>query len=81
MRLNGKPIDPKADYRIAIGSFLVTGGDNFTVFKEGRDKTDLGVDLDATAAYLATNPKAPTLGRMKNLNPPPPTQPPATSGE
>ena len=81
MRLNGKPIDPKADYRIAIGSFLVTGGDNFTVFKEGRDKTDLGIDLDATAAYLATNPKAPTLGRMKNLNPPPPAQTPATSGE
>ena len=35
--------------------------------------TDLGVDVDATEAYLKTNPKAPTLGRMKNL--PPATQP------
>jgi len=28
-------------------------------------------------AYLATNPKAPTLGRMKNLAPPPPQLAPA----
>ena len=75
MRLNGKSIDPAANYRIAIGSFLVTGGDGFTIFKQGRDVTDLGVDLDATEAYLRSNPKAPTLGRMKNLNPPPPTTP------
>ncbi|HXC75123.1 MAG TPA: bifunctional metallophosphatase/5'-nucleotidase [Sphingomicrobium sp.] len=75
MRLNGKPIDPAAKYRIAIGSFLATGGDNFTVFKQGADVTDLGVDLDATEAYLKTNPAAPKLGRIKNLNPAPP--PPA----
>ena len=75
MRLNGKRIDPSAKYRIAIGSFLQTGGDNFTVFKEGTDVTDLGIDLDATEAYLKTNPTAPKLGRIKNLNPPPP--PPA----
>jgi 5'-nucleotidase len=73
MRLNGKPIDPAARYRIAIGSFLATGGDNFTVFKQGADVTDLGVDLDATEAYLKTNPAAPKLGRIKNLNPAPPT--------
>jgi 5'-nucleotidase len=72
MRLNGKPIDPAARYRIAIGSFLATGGDNFTVFKQGTDVTDLGVDLDATEAYLKTNPAAPKLGRIKNLNPAPP---------
>jgi 5'-nucleotidase len=69
MRLNGKPIDPAARYRIAIGSFLSTGGDNFSVFKQGTDLTDLGVDLDATEAYLKTNPKAPRLGRIKNLVP------------
>jgi 5'-nucleotidase len=77
MRLNGKRVDPAAKYRIAIGSFLVTGGDNFTVFKDGENKVDLGVDVDATEAYLKTNPKAPTLGRMKNLAPPPPQPAPA----
>jgi len=72
MRLNGKRIDPAAKYRIAIGSFLQTGGDNFTIFKRGTDVVDLGVDVDATEAYLKTNPAAPKLGRMKNLAPPPP---------
>ena len=75
MRLNGKPIDPKASYRVATGSFLATGGDNFTMFKQGTNLVDLGVDLDATEAYLRTNPKTPKLGRIKNLAPPPPPSP------
>ena len=79
MRLDGKRIDPAAKYRIAIGSFLQTGGDNFTFFKQGTDVVDLGVDVDATEAYLKTNPTAPKLGRMKNLAPPPPT--PAPPGQ
>ncbi|MEA3081115.1 MAG: 5-nucleotidase, partial [Sphingomonadales bacterium] len=78
MRLNGKPIDPAASYRIAIGSFLSTGGDNFTVFKQASDVIDLGVDLDATEAFLKTNPAAPKLGRMKNLAPLPPPPAPVT---
>jgi 5'-nucleotidase len=72
MQLNGKPIDPAAKYRIAIGSFLVTGGDNFTVFTKGTDVTDLGIDLDATEAYLKGGAKVPALGRIKNLDPPSP---------
>jgi 5'-nucleotidase len=75
MRLNGKPIDPAARYRVAVGSFLATGGDNFSVFKQGADVTDVGIDLDATEAYLKTNPRVPRLGRIKNLAPPPPPPP------
>jgi len=75
MRLNGRRIDPAGKYRVAIGSFLATGGDNFTVFKQGTDVVDLGVDLDATEAYLKTNPKAPTLGRIRNLAATQPAQP------
>jgi 5'-nucleotidase len=71
VRLNGKPLDPAARYRVAVGSFLATGGDNFTVFKQGTDVTDLGVDLDATEAYLKAGAKVPALGRIKDLNPPP----------
>ena len=71
MRLNGKRIDPAARYRIATGSFLATGGDNFTVFKQGTDLRDLGIDIDATESYLKTSPKAPKPGRIKNLGPPP----------
>ncbi len=72
MRLDGKPIDPGARYRVATGSFLATGGDNFAVFKQGTDVEDISIDLDATESYLKTNPMAPGLGRIKNLNPPPP---------
>lgn len=69
MRLDGEPIDPKRDYRIAVGSFLATGGDGFTVLKQGRNVVDLGLDLDSTEAYLKTNPKVPELGRIKALSP------------
>ncbi|MFL5147467.1 MAG: bifunctional metallophosphatase/5'-nucleotidase [Microvirga sp.] len=75
MRLNGKRIDPAKHYRVATGSFLATGGDNFTVLKQAADVVDLGIDLDATEAYLRTSPTAPKLGRIRNLAPPPPPPP------
>jgi 5'-nucleotidase len=72
MRLGGQPINPARGYRVVVGSFLATGGDNFTVLKQGTDVTDTGLDLDSTEAWLKTNPQAPALGRIKNLGPPPP---------
>jgi len=35
--LNGEPIDPGRDYRVATIDYLVGGGDNMTAFKKGRD--------------------------------------------
>ena len=71
MTLDGKPIDPAKTYRVAINNFLSSGGDNFTTFTAGGDPVDGGLDLDATEAYLATNPAAPTLGRIIDLTPKP----------
>jgi len=51
--LDGKPIDPLADYRVTMNSFLAAGGDSFTVFKDGTDVVTGPVDLDAIEAYLA----------------------------
>ena len=51
--LDGKPIDPQADYRVTMNSFLAAGGDSFTVFKDGTDVVTGPVDLDAIEAYLA----------------------------
>ncbi len=68
MSLNGRPIDPNRNYRVATNSFLAAGGDNFTVFTEGTDRFDAGVDLDALEAYLKTNPPLPTGGRVKSLH-------------
>ena len=69
MTLNGKPVDPANTYRVAVNNFLASGGDNFTLLAGGRDPVDAGLDLDATEAYLATNPSVPTLGRITDLTP------------
>jgi 5'-nucleotidase len=71
MLLDGKPIDPARTYRVAINNFLASGGDNFTLLANGRDPVDAGLDLDATEAYLKTNPPVPTPGRIRNATPKP----------
>lgn len=69
MTLGGKPIDPRRTYRVTINNFLSSGGDNFPALFVGRDAVDGGLDLDATEAYLASNPTAPKGGRIKDLTP------------
>src|SRR3954447_4716485 len=43
---DGTPIDPAASYTVAANSFLATGGDGFTVFKDATNVTSLGTDID-----------------------------------
>ena len=49
------PLDPDRIYRIATNSFMVRGGDGYSVFAEkGRDITDEGISLDLVVSdYLA----------------------------
>ncbi|MBD5785241.1 ExeM/NucH family extracellular endonuclease [Cellulosimicrobium terreum] len=68
--INGEPVDPAGEYRVATFSFLVTGGDNFRVFTQGTDARDSGlVDRDAWIAYLTDNsaeaPIAPSFARSR----------------
>ena len=69
MTFDGKPIDPKVNYRVAVGSFLASGGDNFTVLQQGTNPVDVGLDLDATEAWLATSPPIPSGGRLRDVTP------------
>ena len=69
MALDGKPVDRARTYRVSVNNFLASGGDNFTMFAQGRDPVDGGLDLDATEAYLATNPPVPAPGRITDLTP------------
>lgn len=39
-------------YSLAANSFIATGGDGFTIFKEGQNVTTLGSDLDALETYV-----------------------------
>ena len=63
--VNGKPIDPKGEYRIGTFSFLTSGGDNFREFLEGTDARDSGlIDRDGWIDYLGKNqPLAPSFAR------------------
>ena len=71
LRLDGQPIRDDARYRVAMNSFLATGGDNFTVFREGTDASGGPQDLDAMEAYIAaTSPLAPPApDRIENRTP------------
>lgn len=63
IRLDGRPIDPAATYRVAISTFLSDGGDGFTVLKQGTDPVTGPLDLDALEAYVRAS-KAPLVAPM-----------------
>ena len=67
--VDGKPLDRARKYRVTVNNFLASGGDNFTVLARGTDPVDGGLDLDATEAYLKTNPPVPQPGRIVDLTP------------
>jgi 5'-nucleotidase len=71
LRLNGRPIRDDAAYRVTMNSFLATGGDNFTVFREGTDTMGGPQDLDALERYIAAaSPLAPPVpNRITNRTP------------
>ena len=73
LRLNGQPIRDDASYRVTMNSFLATGGDNFTLFREGTDARGGPQDLDAIEAYVAAaSPLAPPAAdRIENRTPRP----------
>nr|WP_257909259.1 5'-nucleotidase [Janibacter limosus] len=54
--VDGQPIDEAATYTLASGSFLIGGGDNFTVLQEGTNAKDTGlIDTDAFVSYFERN--------------------------
>ncbi|GAA1751958.1 5'-nucleotidase C-terminal domain-containing protein [Aeromicrobium alkaliterrae] len=62
--IDGEPVDLAASYKVAVPSFLASGGDNFRAFTEGT-AVDTGlVDYEAWIEYLRENsPVAPDFGR------------------
>ena len=55
IRLGATPIGAATSYRVAMNSFLATGGDGFTVFNEGTDQLGGEIDLDALVNYFMDN--------------------------
>lgn len=55
--IDGVAVDPAAEYRVGSFSFLLGGGDGFSVFQEGANTLDSGlVDRDGWISYLRANP-------------------------
>lgn len=54
--LNGKPIDPAADYRVTVSTFLASGGDGFSGFLKQRNPVNGAIDLDALEAWIKAVP-------------------------
>jgi 5'-nucleotidase len=52
IRIDGKPWQSDASYRVTVNSYLAAGGDRFRVFLEGRALAGGPLDVDALAAYL-----------------------------
>ncbi len=70
MALNGVPIDPALRYRITVNNFLSTGGDGFTVLRDGTALQTGVYDSDALLTYFRDNsPLSPTAAdRIFRLN-------------
>lgn len=74
MRLNGAPIEDDRVYRVSVSNFLATGGDNFTVFREGTDLPGRSIeDIDAFEALFRGDGVVPVpeANRFKRLDAPP----------
>jgi 5'-nucleotidase len=73
LTVNGAPVRDDAVYRVASNNFLGGGGDNFTVFREGKDAAGGASDVDALEAYIAAagTLAVPALGRVENRTPKP----------
>lgn len=58
--LNGNVINPAANYRVTVNSFLADGGDSFPILTQGTDRLGGEVDTDAFEKYFVANsPVAP----------------------
>jgi 5'-nucleotidase len=64
--LDGVPIDPAADYRVSVNSFMASGGDGFSALKAGRDVVVGPLDLDAIEALFRSQEVVtlPATGRV-----------------
>ncbi|MDY0746850.1 bifunctional metallophosphatase/5'-nucleotidase [Paucibacter sp. R3-3] len=58
VKIDGQPLDDARNYRVVANGFMADGGEGLTVMRQGRDRTVLGVDLDAMLEYLAAHPEA-----------------------
>ena len=68
MRLNGQPVQPDANVRVTVNSFLAEGGDGFALLRDAPERIGGGQDIDALLAYLQAGTRSPvTQPRITRL--------------
>jgi 5'-nucleotidase len=55
--IGNRPLDPKAMYTVSMADFLAGGGDGYTTFTEGTNRTSGPPDVDALVAYMESLPQ------------------------
>jgi 5'-nucleotidase len=68
---DGTPLVPTQTYTVAVNRFLAEGGDNFTVFTEGKKGVVGSIDLDAFIGYIRQLPQpfsAQIEGRIQRVD-------------
>jgi 5'-nucleotidase len=72
MMLNGAPIEDDRFYKVSVSNFLATGGDNFTMFREGTNIAGGGMeDVDALeAVFVKGIVQVPEANRITRLDAP-----------
>ena len=55
IRINGVVLDASRRYRVTVNSFLADGGDGFPLLREGTDRVEGVVDVDALKDYLGSH--------------------------
>jgi 5'-nucleotidase len=70
MRLHGEPIAMEQSYRVTVNSFMASGGDALSVFKQGRNVQEGESDLAVAKLYLRLKGilPPPKMGRIQRLN-------------
>ena len=62
---NGRRIESGARYRVTVNDFLASGGDGFSVLRDGTDRSRGPLDIDALTEYLRRS-------RRRSRSPPDP---------
>ncbi len=70
LQLEGRPIAPGDSLRVTVNGFLAAGGDNFSVFKQGREARTGMMDIEALERHVARQPalKPLEIPRIARLN-------------
>ena len=52
IKIDGRVVGPQDKFRVAMSSYLSTGGDGFTLFMQGTDQLGGDIDVDALVDYF-----------------------------